>query len=95
MNNEEKILGILVQLQNDMSEMREEQRSMREELTRVAVTQENVVIPNIQLLAEGQITIQDQIKNLSVIDRLQDDVATLKTAVRFLSQKVEQLEKAM
>ncbi|PWL41357.1 MAG: hypothetical protein DBY45_10100 [Clostridiales bacterium] len=109
MNNEEKILGILVQLQNDMSEMREEQRSMREdisslhdeqrsmreELTKVAVTQENVVIPNIQLLAEGQITIQDQIKNLSVIDRLQDDVATLKTAVRFLSQKVEQLEKAM
>lgn len=116
MNNEEKILDILAQLQRGMSEMREEQRfmrediaslqegqrsmkedinSIREELTKVAVTQENVVIPNIQLLAEGHITIQEQIKNISVIDRLQDDVATLKNAVRFLSQKIEQMEKAM
>ena len=71
------------------------QESMEETLTRVAVTQENVVLPRLQLLAEGHNTIQEQIKRLSVIDSLQDDVATLKSAVRFLSQKLDQLEKAM
>lgn len=84
----EKHGKLLTDLRSDMSEM-------RTTLTKVAVTQENIVLPRLQLLAEGHDTIQEQIKRLSVIDSLQDDVATLKSAVRFLSQKVEQLEKAM
>ena len=109
MNNEEKILAILSkmqtdfsqmqtdfsQMQTDFSQMRADIEELKERTTRIEITQENVVLPRIQLLAEGHTIIQEQIKRLSVIDSMQDDIATLKTAVRFLSQKVEQLEKAM
>ena len=109
MNNEEKILAILSkmqtdfsqmqtdfsQMQTDFSQMRADIEELKERTSRIEITQENVVLPRIQLLAEGHTIIQEQIKRLSVIDSMQDDIATLKTAVRFLSQKVEQLEKAM
>lgn len=102
MNNEEKILSILSQMQTDFSELKADVAELKtdvaelkERTTRIEITQENVVLPRIQLLAEGHTDIQAQIKRLSVIDGMQDDIATLKTAVRFLSQKVEQLEKAM
>lgn len=86
------MLGELLQR---VTKIEETQETMSERLIRVEVTQENMVLPNLQLLAEGHSTIQEQIRNLSVIDRLQDDVSTLKSAVRFLTQKIEQLESAM
>lgn len=46
MNNEEKILAILKQHGETLSEL-------QKTVTRVAVTQENIVIPQIKLLAEG------------------------------------------
>ena len=109
MNNDEKILAILSKMQTDFSQMqtdvaelktdvaelKTDVAELKERTTRIEITQENVVLPRIQLLAEGHTIIQEQIKRLSVIDSMQDDIATLKTAVRFLSQKVEQLEKAM
>ena len=102
MTNEEKILQILAQLtddmaevKSDMAEMKERQSRMDTTLTRVAVTQENVVIPQLQLLAEGHVSLQEQIKRLSVIDSMQDDISTLKTAVRYLSQELEKMKSAM
>lgn len=95
MTNEEKILDMLGELLQRVTKIEETQETMSERLIRVEVTQENMVLPNLQLLAEGHSTIQEQIRNLSVIDRLQDDVSTLKSAVRFLTQKIEQLESAM
>lgn len=95
MTNEEKILDMLGELLQRVTKIEQTQETMSERLIRVEVTQENMVLPNLQLLAEGHSTIQEQIRNLSVIDRLQDDVSTLKSAVRFLTQKIEQLESAM
>ncbi len=116
MNNEEKILAILVEMQAEQRkttqrleglEAEQKKTSQRLEgleadvaeikttVAKVAVTQENVVLPRIQLLAEGHTTIQEQIRNLSVIDRLQDDVSTLKSAVRMLTQEIEELKAAM
>ncbi len=102
MTNEEKILQAIVQLnsdmaeiKSDMAEMKERQSRMEATLARVAVTQENVVLPKLQLLAEGHVTLQEQIKRLSVIDSMQDDISTLKTAVRYLSQELEKMKSAM
>lgn len=102
MNNEEKILSMLDQIMEEQAKMREEQaamredqKSMREELTRVAVIQENKVIPCLDLLFEGQKTIQEQIKRLSVIDSMQEDISILKAAVRSLSSELEEIKKAM
>lgn len=56
---------------------------------------ENVIIPNIQLLAEGHAMIQEQIKGLSVIDSMQSDIATLKMAVKALSDELHKLKNAI
>ena len=102
MNNEEKILEILFQIQKDQSDMRaditamkSEMADMNQRLRKVEVTQETTVVSSLQLLVEGKIPTQNQIKGLSVIDSMQDDIAVLKNAVRFLSDKVEKMEVKM
>ena len=102
MNNEEKILEILFQIQKDQSDMRaditamkSEMADMNQRLRKVEVTQETTVVSSLQLLVEGKIPTQNQIKGLSVIDSMQDDIAVLKNAVRLLSDKVEKMEVKM
>lgn len=109
MNNEEKILQMLTHLteRQDTTEkmlthltekvtnLEQGQDKLREDVTKIQITQENTIIPSIQILKEGQLTIQNQIKKLSVIDAMQDDIAMLKTAVKFLSQEVDKLQKAI
>lgn len=82
-------------LQDGQQSMRDEMSDMRAELTRVAMTQENVVLPRLDLLAEGHVTISEQIKSLSVIDELKNDVSVLKLAVRTLTDELAQLKAAM
>ena len=82
-------------VKTEISTMKSDLADMKTTLTRVAVTQENVVLPKLQLLAEGHVTLQEQIKRLSVIDSMQDDISTLKTAVRYLSQELEKMKSAM
>ena len=101
-NNEEKILEILGRIEGDVSELKSDVSELKSDVSelkkrtaKIEITQENVVLPRIQLLAEGHTIIQKQIKDISVIDRMQDDIVTLKNAVRFLTQKVEEMEKAM
>ena len=95
MDKQDKILEMLEKLTMEVNQIHTEQTEMSNVLKKVAVTQENIVLPRIQLLAEGHTTIQEQIRNLSVIDRLQDDVSTLKSAVRMLTQEIEELKAAM
>ena len=129
MNNEEKILEILTQMQEDqkqireeqqqlragmsqmrneqkqmradMSQMRDEQKQMRADmsqmqatLTRVAVTQENVVIPQIKLLSEGHDMLLQKLARKERVEALEDDVALLKSVVKAMSQRITELEKA-
>ena len=79
-------------LKSDMAEMKSDVAELKTRVTKIEVTQENVILPRLQTLAEGQEALHEQIRRLSVIDRLQDDVITLKSAVRYLSEKVEKLE---
>ena len=109
MNNEEKILQMLTQMQEDITalkqgqaelqqgqaELQQGQASIEKRVTKIQLTQENTIIPAIQILKEGQLTIQNQNKKLSVIDAMQDDIATLKSAVKFLSQELDKIQKAM
>lgn len=116
MNNEEKILQLLEQMnarqdktdamlermQEDISDIKTrvtniEGRTERIEtrVTKIEVTQENTVVPQIRLLAEGHDVIQNQIKNISVIDRMQEDIDTLKAAVSYLSNELKALKEAM
>lgn len=94
MNSEEKILEILEQHSELLTTIQTDVADLKERMVRVEVTQENMVLPQLQLLAEGQSELKDQIRSLSVIDRMQDDIFVLKAAVRQLSSELEDLKKA-
>lgn len=101
MNNEEKILEILEnlttkvdQIQTDQAEMKADISDLRQTVTRVAVTQENVVLPKLQLLAEGHETLLNTLARKDRVEALEDDVALLKTVIKAMSKRIEDLERA-
>lgn len=101
MNNEEKILAILekhgelLERHGEMlAQMHEDISDLRTTVTRVAVTQENTVIPQLKLLAEGHDTLLNTLAHKDRVEALEDDVALLKTVVKAMSQRIAELEKA-
>ncbi len=84
-------------LRKDVDLIKEDQADMRETLTRVAVTQENVVLPRLEALAEGQAALlssraskEDTEKRLS---KLESDMSVVKMVVRTHSDQLAALEK--
>lgn len=67
---------------------------LRTTVTRVAVTQENVVIPQIKLLAEGHDLLLQKLARKERVEALEDDVALLKSVVKTMSERITELEKA-
>lgn len=101
MNNEEKILAMLEhlttrvdQIQTDQAEMKADISDLRQTVTRAAVTQENVVIPQIKLLVEGHDLLLQKLARKERVEALEDDVALLKTVVKAMSERIAELEKA-
>lgn len=108
MNNEEKILAVLekhgkmLEKHGEMLEkhgemlarMQEDISDLRTTVTRVAVTQENIVIPQIKLLAEGHDLLLNTLARKDRVEALEDDMALLKAAIKAMSQRIEELEKA-
>lgn len=101
MNNEEKILAMLAEIkatqekQGEMLERHDATLSdLQKTVTRVAVTQENVVLPNLQLLAEGHDTLLSTLARKDRVEALEDDVALLKAVIKTMSQRITDLEKA-
>lgn len=101
MSNEEKILAILekhgellAQMHAEQKEMKDDISDLRKTVTRVAVTQENVVLPKLQLLAEGHDTLLNTLARKDRVEALEDDMALLKTVIKAMSKRIEDLEKA-
>lgn len=101
MNNEEKILSMLENLTGTvekhgelLARHGEILSELQKAVTRVAVTQENVVLPKLQLLAEGHDTLLNTLARKERVEALEDDVALLKTVIKAMSQRIENLEKA-
>ncbi len=79
------------------SEMLAEHSEMLENLTtrvtKIELTQENIIIPHIQALAEGQETLRQTLCPRDRAERLEADVDLLKSAVRGLFRDVQELKK--
>ena len=86
--------GRMDQLNGRMDQMQEDLSDLRTTVTRVAVTQENTVIPQLKLLAEGHDTLLNTLARKDRVEALEDDVALLKTALKAMSQRIAELEKA-
>ena len=77
----------LAQINDRLEEL--DDRSLRS-----AVMLENQVLPQLQLLYEGQVTLQQTLAPKERVEVLEDDVITLKTVVKSISNRLAALEKA-
>ena len=104
MTSEEKILEILVQLQTDVSGMKNRLGSMEEQMNqldnksqRTAVLLETEINHKLDLLYEGHGMIMEHLDKLaskSRVEELESDVVLLKDAVKVMRLEIEALKKA-
>ena len=81
----------------DQEKMKADQEDMQTTLTRVAVTQENVVLPRIQALYESHGTIMEKLDTLAPkerVDEHESDISIMKDAITLLRMDVNELKKA-
>ena len=108
MNNEEKILQMLEEMRAGMTEMKSDMAELKatqekhgallEDLdqrsARTQILLETDITRDIGLLFEGHKTILDTLAPKARVDKLAEEVDTLKTVVRLLTHDVAELEKA-
>ena len=115
MNNEERILQLLEQLnekvdnhdkrfdrleerlgrvEERLDKVEEHMEELDERSLRSAVALEGTVIPQLRLLYEGQVNLQQTLAPKERVEVLEDEVITLKTMVKSLSNRLTVLEKA-
>ncbi|MCI9444072.1 MAG: hypothetical protein HFF69_05040, partial [Oscillospiraceae bacterium] len=81
-------------LKEDASGLKEDVSSMQETLTRVAVTQENFVLPQLRLLGEGHKHLEETLAPKDRVESLEGDVAFMRTLIVSLSDRLTRLEQA-
>lgn len=104
MSNEEKILALLEEIRatqekhGEMLERHDETlSSLQQTVTRVALTQENIVLKSLDALAEGQDLTHQRLKDLAGKDELaelREEVRLLRTVVAQHTRDIEALKAA-
>ena len=97
MNNEEKILEMLSKMQGDIAGIKETLEEVDQRSIRTQVLLEADISDKIQLLFDGHSTIIEMMDRLGPKERvevLEDEIITLKTAVKMISNRLAALEKA-
>jgi len=77
-----------------LAEMKEDICELRETAVRVAITQENIVLPRLDTLADGHKHLLKTLASDSRVEALEEDVSTLKSAFKLMSNRLAALEKA-
>ena len=90
----DKVDSRLDKVDSRLDRLEENQADMQTTLTQVAITQENIVLPRLQALYEGQQNLRDTLAPKSRVEALEDEVALLKAAVRSHSRDIAELKKA-
>ena len=80
MNHEEKMISMLEEI--------------NQRLVSVEVAQENILIPQIQALAEGQKTILETLAPKSRMEALEEEVELLKSIIKMHTNQINDLKKA-
>lgn len=85
---------MLERIDETLAEHSEMLENLTTRVTKIELTQENIIIPHIQALAEGQETLRQTLCPRDRAERLEADVDLLKSAVRGLFRDVQELKKA-
>ena len=80
MNHEEKMISMLEEI--------------NQRLVSVEVAQENILIPQIQALAEGPKTILETLAPKSKVKALEEEVELLKSIIKMHTNQINDLKKA-
>jgi len=101
MNNEERILALLTQMQSDMADVKETIKQHGERLDhldertqRIALLMEVEFQNKLQALYDGHQTILETLTPPERIDALETDVSVLKMAVHRHTEEIKDLRKA-
>lgn len=97
MNNEEKILTMLAQMQSDLSSVKEKLVEVDQRSIRTQVLLEAEYCDKLQLLYEGHSAIMQKLDELapkSRVEALEDDVAMMKDVIKLMRQEISELKKA-
>lgn len=81
-------------MQSQMNTMQNQMGAMQETLTRVSLTQENVVLPRIQLLLEGHAGLAETRATNERVAALEKEMQILKPVTEKLSLEVAKLKSA-
>lgn len=81
-------------VKGEIAALKENQAEMQTTITKVAVTQENIVLPRLQALYEGQQDLRDTLAPKSRMEAMEDEIALLKEVLRTHSRDIAELKKA-
>lgn len=108
MSNEEKILALLATMNKRLDTMDgrldtmekaqaaqgEAISAMRDDIVELKLFNENTVLPNFALLAEGHKTLQETLAPKDRVEALEGDVDLLKELIRSMNRRLSDLEEA-
>ncbi len=91
MNNEEKIIGMLEQLFISQQETNKRLDKLEQNVARIEVNHGQ----KLDALFDGYKMLSEKIDQLSLAEAQEDDMAVMKAAIKHLSSKIAELEKAI
>lgn len=91
MNNEEKIIGMLEQIVTKVDGLEREVRDVKQNVARIEVNHGQ----KLDALFDGYKMLSEKIDQLSLVEAQEDDMAVMKAAIKHLSSKIAELEKAI
>lgn len=77
-----------------LAQMNERLEELDDRSLRSAVMLENQVLPQLQLLYEGQVNLQQTLAPKERVEVLEDEVITIKSVLKSMSHRLAALEKA-
>ncbi len=81
-------------LKTDVADLKNDVADLKTRVTKIEITQENVILPQLQTLAEGQANLLATLAPKSRVEALEDEMSFMKSVVKALSQEVAELKKA-
>ena len=101
MNNEEKILEMLTRLTEDVSGLKEDVSGLKEDVSalketvsRVAIIQENTILPRLDTLAAGHTHLVNTLASNQRVEAIEDEISVIKSVIKSHSDRIAALEKA-